>query len=104
MSLPPSVENGAITVKIGAPVYTVKGLNVAIVCNVTGHPPISISWFKNGHELDHSRNMSILIVTNAKDKDKFTCLAENHIGRDRSFSEIFFVHIDKEKFCINKYL
>ena len=101
MSLPPSVENGTIKVKIGAPVYTVKGLNVAIVCNVTGTPPISISWLKNDHEqLDHSGNMSILTVTNARDGDNFTCIAENHIGSDRNFSPIFFVHMHKE-FCIN---
>ena len=102
MSLPPSVENGAITVKIGSPVYTVEGLNVAIVCNVTGTTPISISWLKNDHErLDHSRNMSILIVNNARDDDNFTCIAENYIGSDRSFSQIFFVHMHKKKFCIN---
>ena len=81
--------------------YTVKGLNVIIVCNVIGDPPISISWLKNDHEqLDHSRNMSTLIVTNARDGDNFTCIAENHIGSDRSFSQIFFVHMHK-KFCIN---
>ena len=103
MSLPSSVENGAIKVKIGTPaVYTVKGLNVVIVCNVIGKPPISISWLKNDHEpLDHSRDMSILIVTNARDGDKFTCIAKNHLGSDISFSQIFFVHMHKEKFCIN---
>ena len=107
MSLPASVENGTIKVKIGAPVYTVKGLNVAIICSVFGVPPISISWLKNDHEqldheqLYHSRNMSILTVTNARDGDNFTCLAENHIGRDISFSQIFFVHMHREKFCIN---
>ena len=35
ISQPPTVENGVITVKIGSPVFIVKGFNVSIICNVT---------------------------------------------------------------------
>ena len=102
MSLPPFVENGAIKAKIGAPIYTIKGLNVIIVCYVTRAPSISISWLKNDHEqLDHSRTMSTLIVTNVRDGGNFTCIAGSHLGSDRSFNQIFFIHMHTENFCIN---
>ena len=88
-SKPLSVENGVITVKVGSTVYTVDGITIVIICDViSGDPPITISWFRNG-VLDRSRgNATTIYVTdtqlnaatiNVTDTQPvvFTCRAEN---------------------------
>ena len=88
-SKPLSVENGVITVKVGSTVYTVDGITIVIICNViSGDPPITISWLRNG-VLDQSRgNVTTINVTdtqlnspmiNVTDAQLvvFTCKAEN---------------------------
>ena len=91
------VENGKITVKIGAPVYIVDGLHVDIICDVYGKPPITIKWLRNGM-LDPSRgNVSTIKVTDASDGDDFICHAENSIGSTNKTTHIRFTN---KKFCI----
>ena len=88
-SKPLSVENGVITVNVGSTVYTVDGITIVIICNViSGDPPITISWLRNG-VLDQSRgNITTINVTdtqlnaptiNVTDTQLvvFTCRAEN---------------------------
>ena len=88
-SKPLSVENGVITVKVGSTVYTVDGITIIIICNViSGDPPITISWLRNG-VLDQSRgNVTTINVTDIQLNAPtisvtdtqlvvFTCRAEN---------------------------
>ena len=88
-SKPLSVENGVITVHVGSTVYTVDGITIVIICNViSGDPPITISWLRNG-VLGQSRgNATTINVTdtqlnspkiNVTDTQLvvFTCRAEN---------------------------
>ena len=88
-SKPLSIKNGVITVKVGSTVYTVDGITIVIICNViSGDPPITISWFRNG-VLDQSRgNATAINVTDTQLNSPtitvtdtqlvvFTCRAEN---------------------------
>ena len=70
-------------VKIGTPVYVVDGFDVTIDCNIlTGTPPVTIRWFRNGR-LDPSRgNVTSITVTDADDNDNFACRADNNVGFD----------------------
>ena len=93
-----SVQKGIIRVKVGAPVYTIHGFNVTIVCNVIyGQPPITIRWLRNGLPDESRMNMSTIIVNDAEDGDVFTCRAENGRGYDKKDTQIYFAHA----FCIS---
>ena len=84
---PPSVMSGDVTVRIGTPVYIVDGCTVTITCNIlTGTPPITIRWLRNGMPEDPPRgNVSTI---NYNDGDVFTCRADNNIGFDMEMTTI----------------
>ena len=98
-SEPFTVENGAMRVNVGATVYTVNGLTIAISCNVIAEEsPITISWSRNG-EPDQSReNVSTIEVTDATHCDVFTCRVENGMGFDHAETAIRFTI---SAFCIH---
>ena len=95
--LPPSIQNGIMTVKIGAPVYMIYPVIFTIICNViVGEPPITINWYRN-EKLYRSRiNVSTAIVSDAKDGDVFTCCASNLYGCDDKTTTIYSAH----NFCV----
>ena len=81
---PDTVRPGDVIVSIGSPAYIIFGYNVTIVCNIlTGTPPVSITWLRNGMPEDPPRgNVTTITVTDATDGDVFTCRADNNIGFD----------------------
>ena len=89
--VPDSVPPGDLTVKIGSPVYVISGYNVTIICNIlTGTPPVSIIWLRNGMPEDPPRgNVTTITVTDATHGDVFTCRADNNIGYDNESTTIF---------------
>ena len=100
-SKPHSVENGVIAVNVGSTVYTVNGLSIIIICNVTtGEPPLIITWHRNDKLLDHRSvgNVSTITVTDATEDDVFTCKADNRMGFDQQSTTIRFAN---NKFCIH---
>ena len=97
--LPPSIQNGIMTVKIGAPVYMIYPVIVTIniVCNViVGEPPITINWYRNEKLYRSGVNVSTAIVSDAKDGDVFTCSASNLYGCDDKTTTIYSAH----NFCV----
>ena len=97
VSQSPTVENGVITVKIGSPVFIVKGFNVSIICDVTsGEPPMTFSWFCNAHQC--RGNVSTITVMNPTEDDVITCRVENKHGFDKKDTRVKFVH---KEFCIS---
>lgn len=86
---PPTLIGENMIVEIGTPIYLVKGFHVTINCNIlTGTPPVTISWFRNGLPDPSRGNVSSITVTDPEDGDNFTCRAENNIGFDMESSNI----------------
>lgn len=86
---PPSVTRGNKRVKINTPVYVVNRFDVIIDCDiVSGTPPITITWFRNGMLEAFRGNVSIITITNYTDGDVFQCRADNDIGFDEESTTI----------------
>ena len=72
--------------------------NVAFSCLVVGNPPPSVSWTKNGVELDFTANHRVrlfstnnnhsLAITDVQQSDagQYRCVASNTVGRSTSLS------------------
>ena len=80
---PTSVTVGDKRVKIGTPAYIRDPSAAIIKCDiVTGTPPITIQWFRNGSPDPTRGNVSTITVTDARNGDVFGCRADNNIGFD----------------------
>ena len=104
LSDPPDIDEGSFVprpsvntrsnkrVKIGTPVYVYSGFDVIIDCNImSGTPPITIKWLRNG-SLDPTRgNVSTITITDARNGDIFKCRAENNIGFDTENTTIYII-------------
>ena len=102
-SVPLTVENGVMRVNVGATVYTLNGLTIAISCNViAGEVPLTLSWYHNG-ELDQSRgNFSTIKVTDAKHNDVFACRVENGMDFHQEDTVILYLRaVANNTFCIH---
>ena len=76
----------------------VEGEDVAFSCLVGGSPPPSVSWTRNGVELNFTANHRVslfstnnnhsLAITNVQESDagQYRCVASNTVGRSTSFS------------------
>lgn len=70
----------------------VLGSSALLECKVSGSPPISVAWFRNGlklvsgekHQISFSDNLCILEVNSLSDSDAgtYTCKATNIAGSD----------------------
>uniref|UniRef100_A0A8C8AK76 Ig-like domain-containing protein n=1 Tax=Otus sunia TaxID=257818 RepID=A0A8C8AK76_9STRI len=70
----------------------VLGSSALLECKVSGSPPISVAWFRNGlklvngekHQISFSDNLCILEVNSLSDSDTgtYTCKATNIAGSD----------------------
>ena len=84
ISQSPTIENGVITVKVGSPVFIVKGFNVNIICDVTSRePPMTFSWFCIEQPDQCRRNVSTITVMNPTEDDVITCRVDNKFGFDK---------------------
>jgi len=84
ISQPLSIDPGHQTVKIGSPAYIIDGFDLTIICvSVSGTPPMTTRWFRNG-VLDLSwMNASTITVLNIEmnwNDNNITCRAENDVG------------------------
>ena len=97
-----SVKNGAITVNVGSTLYTVNGLTINIICEVTAREaPFNITWYRNEKQEKQSVGFdSTIEVKNATHNDLFICEAENEIRFDRQNTTIKFVN-NTAKFCLH---
>ena len=80
-----------ITTPINASIDGVNIPNIIITldCNLlTGTPPITIMWFRNGVLDPTLGNVSTITVTNYNDDDVYTCRAENDVGFDEESTMI----------------
>ena len=71
---------------------------MAFSCSVVGNPPPSVSWTKNGVELNFTANHRVslfstnnnhsLAITDVQHSDtgQYRCVASNTVGRSTSFS------------------
>ena len=98
-SQPVSVENGVMRVRIGTTAYIVNGYTVEIVCNAFSNEiPLPIMWSRNGKPF--KGDTSLIIVTDAKHEDIFTCRAKNSVTSKEKSTKIIFVR--RSHFCIAK--
>ena len=67
--------------------YGFDGYNVTIDCTtVSGTPPITITWLRNGMLID--TDVNTITITDAKDGDTIVCRADNNIGFDEEDTTI----------------
>ena len=81
--------------------YTVNGLIIIIICNVTiGEPPFIITWYRNEEVVNHLvGNVSTVTVTDAEDDDVFTCKVDGiRMGSDQQDTIIRFPN---NTFCVH---
>ena len=74
-------------VTIGSPVYVHDGYSVTIDCTtVSGTPPITIRWFRNGTLI--AGDVNNITITDANNSDVITCRADNNVGFDEEVTTI----------------
>ena len=90
----PPVFNPILT-----PIRVMDGEEVRFQCRVSGTPIPKISWFHNGHPIDHQRELRITQTTDGKvgllihevfpeDAGDYTCVARNAAGEARTAASL----------------
>lgn len=61
------------------------GGRVELVCKARGFPPPQYQWLRNGEELPHGCD-STLVISNAQAKDsgKYSCIVSNDLDTEKS--------------------
>ena len=81
-------ENKRVT--IGSPVYVHEGYNVTIDCTtVSGTPPITFRWFRNGTLI--AGDVNNITITDVNNSDVITCRADNNVGFDEEDTTIIVI-------------
>ena len=82
-------KRGSVRVKIGTPAFVYSGTDVTIDCKIiSGTPPITIKWSRNGSPDPTIGNVSTIILTNVINYVNFRCRAENYRGFDTEHTSI----------------
>ena len=84
---PEKVTEGNKRVTIGSPVYVRDGYSVTIDCTtVSGTPPITITWLRNGTPI--AGNANSITINDTNNSDVITCRAVNNVGFDEEVTTI----------------
>ena len=84
---PDNVIEGNKRVTIGSPVYVHEGYSVTIDCTtVSGTPPITIRWFRNGTLI--AGDVNTITINDTSNADVITCRADNNVGFDEEDTTI----------------
>lgn len=66
---------------VGSTVLTISGNNLSLTCDVTGFPPPSIEWAKDGTVLGADRSVLRLLSVDVDDTSVYTCTATSPLGQ-----------------------
>lgn len=83
---PPSFQ------KVPSPVEGLKGKDTSLSCELKGHAPFEITWFKDKKQLKESRKYKFvseghsatlhILGLEASDAGEYECKASNNVGSD----------------------
>ena len=81
------------------PIRVMDGEEVRFQCHVTGQPKPKITWFHNGHPINHQRELKVMQTPDGKigllisevfpeDAGDYTCVARNSAGEARTVASL----------------
>ena len=89
----PIGDGSPVTMNVGDNVTAASNTTIIIRCPVSGVPPPSVTWQKDGVEISEGNKLTILdgntlVIKDAdlEDDAKYTCAIQNAFGKDLASS------------------
>ncbi|XP_067883532.1 myelin-associated glycoprotein-like [Heterodontus francisci] len=76
---------------VNSSIVALEGQSLFIYCKGQGNPPVSLSWVRNGEEINKSFSSELKVVFNnisLNEDGNFWCMAENSLGTANSSIQI----------------